>query len=99
MKATGIIRRMDDLGRIVIPKEIRRALCIQEGDPLEIMTDEFGNIIIQKYDSRERAVVNAIESVRDTFDCEMPQAVKDLLAVVINILNDSKENRNENAES
>ena len=45
MKATGIVRRIDDLGRIVIPKEIRRTLRIREGDHLEIFTDREGEII------------------------------------------------------
>lgn len=49
MKATGIVRRIDDLGRIVVPKEIRRTLRIREGDPLEIFTDREGEIILKKY--------------------------------------------------
>ena len=49
MKATGIVRRIDDLGRIVIPKEIRRVLRIRESDPLEIFTDHEGSIILRKY--------------------------------------------------
>ena len=49
MKATGIVRRIDDLGRIVIPKEIRRTLRIREGDPLEIFTDIEGKVILKKY--------------------------------------------------
>lgn len=49
MKATGIVRRIDDLGRIVIPKEIRRTLRIRETDPLEIFTDKEGEIILKKY--------------------------------------------------
>lgn len=49
MKATGVVRRIDDLGRIVIPKEIRRTLRIREGDPLEIFTDKEGEIILKKY--------------------------------------------------
>ena len=49
MKATGIVRRIDDLGRIVIPKEIRRTLHIRESDPLEIFTDHEGAIILKKY--------------------------------------------------
>lgn len=49
MKATGIVRRIDDLGRIVIPKEIRRSMRIKEGDPLEIFTSEDG-ITLCKYD-------------------------------------------------
>ena len=49
MKATGIVRRVDDLGRIVIPKEIRRPLRIREGDPLEIYTEKDGGVIFRKY--------------------------------------------------
>lgn len=49
MKATGIVRRIDDLGRVVIPKEIRRTLRIREGDPLEIYTDREGQVILKKY--------------------------------------------------
>lgn len=49
MKATGIVRRIDDLGRVVIPKEIRRTLRIREGDPLEIFTDREGEVILKKY--------------------------------------------------
>lgn len=49
MKATGIVRRIDDLGRIVIPKEIRRSFRIKEGDPLEIYTDSEGEVIFKKY--------------------------------------------------
>ena len=49
MKATGIVRRIDDLGRVVIPKEIRRTLRIREGDPLEIFTDRQGEVILKKY--------------------------------------------------
>jgi len=49
VKATGVVRRIDDLGRIVIPKEIRKTLRIREGDPLEIFTDKEGEIILKKY--------------------------------------------------
>ncbi len=49
MKATGIVRRIDDLGRVVIPKEIRRTMRIREGDPLEIYTDSDGEVIFKKY--------------------------------------------------
>ena len=49
LKATGIVRRIDDLGRVVIPKEIRRTLRIREGDPLEIFTDREGEVIFKKY--------------------------------------------------
>lgn len=49
LKATGIVRRIDELGRIVIPKEIRRTLRLREGDPVEIYTGENGEIILRKY--------------------------------------------------
>ena len=49
MKATGIVRRIDDLGRVVVPKEIRRTLRIREGDPLEIFVDREGEVILKKY--------------------------------------------------
>ena len=49
MKATGIVRRIDDLGRVVVPKEIRRVLRIREGDPLEIYTNNAGEVILKKY--------------------------------------------------
>ena len=51
MKATGIVRRIDDLGRVVIPKEIRRTLKIREGDPLEIFVDRDGEVILKQYSS------------------------------------------------
>lgn len=53
MKATGIVRRIDDLGRVVIPKEIRRTMRIREGDPLEIYTDKEGGVIFKKYSLME----------------------------------------------
>ncbi|MFW5991984.1 MAG: AbrB/MazE/SpoVT family DNA-binding domain-containing protein, partial [Halanaerobiaceae bacterium] len=49
MKATGIVRRIDDLGRVVIPKEIRRTMRIREGEPLEIFVDREGEVILKKY--------------------------------------------------
>ena len=49
MKATGIVRRMDDLGRVVVPKELRRTMKISEGTPLEIFIDKDGSIIFRKY--------------------------------------------------
>ena len=49
MKATGIVRRVDDLGRVIIPKEIRRSMNIKEGDPLEIYTNQEGYVMFKKY--------------------------------------------------
>lgn len=54
MKATGIVRRIDELGRVVVPKEIRRTMRIREGDPLEIYTDKDGSIILRKYSAISR---------------------------------------------
>ncbi len=72
MKATGIVRRIDDLGRVVIPKEIRRTLRIREGDPLEIFTDRQGEIILKKYSPIGELSVFAkeyAESLASTLNC------------------------------
>ena len=73
MKATGIVRRIDDLGRVVIPKEIRRTLRIREGDPLEIFTDRDGEVILKEVlpnfrarSIRERIRRNVIRDTRNT---------------------------------
>lgn len=59
MKATGIVRRIDDLGRVVIPKEIRRTMRIREGDPLEIYTSNDGEVIFKKYSAISEIGENA----------------------------------------
>ena len=70
MKATGIVRRVDDLGRIVIPKEIRRTLKIREGDPLEIYTEKDGGVIFASIRQWENCrillprSVNPLEQIR-----------------------------------
>lgn len=66
MKATGIVRRIDELGRIVIPKEIRRSLRIKDGDLLEIFTSRDGEIIFKKYDDG-RAVNEWVEEIMDKY--------------------------------
>lgn len=65
MKATGIVRRIDDLGRVVIPKEIRRTLRIREGDPLEIYTEKDGGVIFKKY-SPMGELANFAEQICDS---------------------------------
>ena len=59
MKATGVVRRIDDLGRVVIPKEIRKTLRIKEGDPLEIFTDKEGEVILKKYRTSSNRLLTA----------------------------------------
>lgn len=61
MKATGIVRRIDDLGRVVIPKEIRRTMRIREGDPLEIYTSNDGEVIFKKYSAINEMSENAMQ--------------------------------------
>lgn len=61
MKATGIVRRIDDLGRVVIPKEIRRTMRMREGDPLEIFTNQSGELIFKKYSPISEISENAGE--------------------------------------
>ena len=72
MKATGIVRRVDDLGRIVIPKEIRRTLKIREGDPLEIYTEKDGGVIFRKYSPMgdlQDFAAQICESIGDNTGC------------------------------
>ena len=61
MKATGIVRRIDDLGRVVIPKEIRRTMRIREGDPLEIFTERDGEVVFKKYSPVEELSPFAVQ--------------------------------------
>ena len=80
MKATGIVRRIDDLGRVVIPKEIRRTLRIREGDPLEIFTDREGEVILKKYSPIGELSVFAgqyAESLAQTMNCTVCITDKD----------------------
>ena len=67
MKATGIVRRIDDLGRVVIPKEIRRTLRIKEGDPMELFTTREGEVVFKKYQpfeehdwTKAKAIISAM---------------------------------------
>ena len=68
MKATGIVRRIDDLGRVVIPKEIRRTLRIREGDPLEIYTDREGEVILKKYSIWPKIIKSIRLILRECWD-------------------------------
>ena len=68
MKATGIVRRIDDLGRIVIPKEMRKNLRIREGDPLEVFIDQEGNIVLRKYSFMSNLTDIAEEYIQVIYD-------------------------------
>lgn len=83
MKATGIVRRIDDLGRVVIPKEIRRTMRIREGDPLEIYTDREGEVIFKKY-SPIGELVSFAAQYADTLNktCGMSVLITDRDAVI-----------------
>lgn len=94
MKATGIVRRIDDLGRVVIPKEIRRAMGIREGDPLEIYTTENG-VVFQRY---RPELVRDVQALRDKcFETawethhEKAHEVNDLFQKIIEIVADCEE--------
>lgn len=80
MKATGIIRRIDDLGRIVIPKEIRRNINIREGDPMEIYLDGDNRVVFEKYNSGLLPFIhNLADRVEDNeYDTLSPESVKEI---------------------
>ena len=83
MKATGIVRRIDDLGRVVIPKEIRRTLKIREGEPMEIFTEMGGSVIFKKYSpAGEQSVTagNLCEALYRT--CARPVVICDRDSVI-----------------
>ena len=83
MKATGIVRRIDDLGRVVIPKEIRRTMRIREGDPLEIYTDREGEVIFKKYSPIGELMDFAAEYAETLYKtCGVPAAVCDRDCVI-----------------
>lgn len=80
MKATGIVRRIDDLGRVVVPKEIRRSLGIRDGDPLEVFLDNQGGIIFKPYKVDEGQILSAaIEQLYNMGQYERSEALKKLL--------------------
>ena len=76
MKATGIVRRIDDLGRVVIPKEIRRTMRIREGDPLEIYTSRDGEVIFKKY-----SLMGGLEDFAAQFCETLSKSTGNLVAV------------------
>jgi AbrB family transcriptional regulator (stage V sporulation protein T) len=84
MKATGIVRRIDDLGRVVVPKEIRRILRIREGDPLEIYTNRDGGIVLKKYSpvGELGAVEEYVEAVAQVAKCTVCVADSERIVAV-----------------
>lgn len=85
MKATGIVRRIDELGRVVIPMEIRRTMKIREGDPLEIFTDKEGELILRKYSpmqSVEEFAVFIAEAAAETLEAGVLVMDKDTILAV-----------------
>ena len=88
MKATGIVRRIDELGRIVVPKEIRRVLRIREGDPLEIFTDKDGEIVLKKYSPIGELSVFAqeyVEAIASSLGCGVCVSDRDAIIAVAGI--------------
>ena len=80
MKATGIVRRIDDLGRVVIPKEIRRTICIKEGDPIELYLDEEGGIVLKPYVlDVGRVLENAIDMVAKALEYDERYEAKEVI--------------------
>ena len=92
MRATGIVRRIDDLGRVIIPREIRRSMGIKEGDPLEIYTTEDG-VVFQKY--RPQAV-SEVETIRNKcLDLVCPSKAEELNKLFDQIINAIKESEDD----
>ena len=79
MKATGVVRRIDELGRIIVPKEIRRSLGIKEGDPLEFFTNKEGGIVLMPYNEGSQVVDNFMRTFKE-MNIEDKKAIVKMLA-------------------
>lgn len=93
MKATGIVRRVDDLGRVVIPKEIRRSMGIREGEPLEIFLDEDA-VIFRRYSYKLTAEVARVAELVEhhcNADSETMRLLTDKFLEISKILKESEE--------
>ena len=86
MRATGIVRRIDDLGRVVIPKEIRRSMNIREGDPLEIYTTQEGGVLFLPQLETDNQIARLIENE------DVPPLAKDLLQLALKVINEKGQN-------
>lgn len=95
MKSTGIIRRIDDLGRVVIPKEIRRTLHVQEGDPMEIFVQD-GGVFFKKYDTTA-TFIEYVDRMLHELDYEYDLCSKDkvlsLVKEIKNVLADEQKGK------
>lgn len=97
MKVTGIIRRIDDLGRVVIPKEIRRTLHLREGDPMEIFVDNVGSVTFTKYNTATtftEYVDEMLKKLDDEFDLKCKPTVLALIKEIKNIISDEQSEMN-----
>ncbi|KKB42799.1 stage V sporulation protein T [Bacillus thermotolerans] len=97
MKATGIVRRIDDLGRVVIPKEIRRTLRIREGDPLEIFVDRDGEVILKKYSPISELgdfAEEYAEALNDSLNCSVLICDRDAIIAVAGVSKKEYVNKN-----
>lgn len=96
MKATGIVRRIDDLGRVVIPREYRRVINVREGDPLELFLTEDG-VLFKKYNLSEtisdniERLIDSIEDAHLDINTDKSKEVIGLLKAAMSILGDTDE--------
>ena len=88
MKATGIIRRVDDLGRVVIPREIRRALHIREGEPLEIYTEGKDTVCFRKYETN---LCDAVDHLKEQIEDYCDDLTYDALTKIESLLGEVRE--------
>lgn len=91
MKVNGIIRRVDDLGRVVIPREFRRTMGVEEGDPMEMYINEDGNLVVKRYDVGTD-LLNEMKRICNSFSPDVSPKVASMLESVCNqILKEKKE--------
>ena len=86
MMSTGIIRRVDDLGRVAVPKELRQNLGIKEGTPMEIMVDDEGSIILKKHKEQEVSLEEAVKKIQETLDS--PELKSEIPEDILNNMKD-----------
>lgn len=87
MMSTGIIRRMDDLGKIMIPKEIRENLGIEEGTPMEIMVNDEDDIVLKRYVEDQRVTLEeAVKKIQETLDS--PELKSEIPEDILNNMKD-----------